>query len=121
MATFFEAIIRGGVSLPLHLFIVEVLAYFNIAPFQFTPNSICTTVEFYIAFKEANIGKASMVEFTFVYNIKALARSKNFWYTNKRGLDMEGVLGICDNMGNYKDRYFFYPSYCPGEFRVASK
>ena len=51
-----------------------------------------------------------MVEFAYVYCIKALARNKGFLYTNKRGLGMEGVLGIHDNIGNYKDRYFFYPS-----------
>ena len=59
MFTFSEAIIRRGASLPLHPFIVEVLDYFNVAPFLFTPNSICTMVAFYIAFMEADIGEPS--------------------------------------------------------------
>ena len=76
---------------------------------------------FYIAFMEADIGEPLAVEFTYVYCIKALARNEGFWYTNKRGPDVEGVSGVRDNMGNYKDRYFFYPFDRPGEFQVASK
>ena len=33
MMVFSKAIIRGGASLPLHPFLVEVLKYFNLAPF----------------------------------------------------------------------------------------
>ena len=57
MATLSLAIIREGASLPLYPFIVEVLDYFNVAPFQFSPNSIRTIGVFYIAFMEADIGK----------------------------------------------------------------
>ena len=79
MAAFSEAIIRERVSLPLHPFI----DYFNIAFFQFTPNSICTMVAFYIAFMEADIGEPSAIEFAYVYYIKALVRNEGFWYTSK--------------------------------------
>ena len=78
MITFSEAIIWGGAFLPLHPFIAEVLDYFNVAHFQFTPNSICTMVAFYIAFMEADIGEPSAIEFAYVYFIKALA--KNEWF-----------------------------------------
>ena len=56
MTIFSKAIIQGGSSIPLHPFVIEVFDYFNIIPFQFTPNSICTMVAFYIAFMEADIG-----------------------------------------------------------------
>ena len=82
MAAFLEAIIRGGASLPPHPFIVEVLDYFNVAPFQFTPIYIYTMVTFYIAFIEADIGKPLVVEFAYVYYINALARNEGFWYTS---------------------------------------
>ena len=78
MATFFEEIIRGGASLPLHPFIVEVLDYVSVAPFQFTPNSIYTMVAFYIPFMEADIGEPSAVKFAYMYCIKALARNEGF-------------------------------------------
>ena len=47
---FSEVIIKGGVSLPLHPFIETVLQYFNVALFQFTPNSFRIIVAFFIAF-----------------------------------------------------------------------
>ena len=78
MATFSKAIIQGEASIPLHPFIVEVLDYFNVAHFQFTPNSICTIVAFYIAFREVDIGKPSTVEFACICCINALARNKGF-------------------------------------------
>ena len=62
---------------------------------------------------KADIGEPSVVEFAYVYYIKALARNKGFWYTSKRGPDVEGIWGVHDNMASYKDRYFFYPSECP--------
>ena len=75
MAAFLEAIIRGGASLPLHPFIVEVLDYLNVTPL-FTQNSIRTMVAFYIAFMEADIGELSIVEFGSVYCIKVLAKNE---------------------------------------------
>ena len=79
MAAFSEAIMQGDASIPFHPFLVEVLDYFNLVHFQFTPNSICTMVAFYIAFIEANIGESSTVEFAYIYCIKALAKNEGFW------------------------------------------
>ena len=62
-----------------------------------------------------------MVEFANVYYIKTLVRNERFQYTSKQAPDVEGVWGVHENMGNYNDRYFLYPSNCLGEFWVASK
>ena len=78
-------------------------------------------VAFYIAFMEADIGEPSVLEFAYIYGIKALSRNEGFWYTTKRGPDVEGIWGVRDNMGSYKDTYFFYPLESPGEFRVSCK
>ena len=78
-------------------------------------------VAFYITIMEAGVGKLSAVKFAYVCFIKALAKNDDFWYTIKRGLNVKGIWGIRDNIDNYKDRYFFYPSDRPGEFWVASK
>ena len=78
-------------------------------------------VVFYIAIIEVDIGEPSVIEFAYVYCNKALARNEGFWYTSKRGPDVKGVWGVHDIMSNYKDRYFFYPSDRPGEFRIVSK
>ena len=63
---------RGGASILLHRFVIEVFDYFNLVLFQITPNSICIMVAFYIAFKDANIVEPSAVEFAYIYCIKAL-------------------------------------------------
>ena len=78
MAAFIEAIMLEVASIPLHPFIIEVFDYLNVVPLQFTPNSICTIVAFYITFIEADISESSMMEFTYVYSIKALARNGGF-------------------------------------------
>ena len=76
---------------------------------------------FYIAFMEAGIGEPSIIDFVYVYGIKALAKNMRFWYITKWGPNVEGKWGIRENMGNYKDKYFFYPSERPGEFMSACK
>ena len=78
-------------------------------------------VAFYIAFMEADVGKPSVVEFTYIYCIKALAKNEGFWYTNKRGPDVEGVWGLREITRNYKNIFFFYPSKCFGDFRITSE
>ena len=64
-------------------------------------------VAFYIVFMEVNIGKPLVVEFTYVYRIKALARNEGFCYTSKRGPDVEDIWCVYDNIGSYQDRYVF--------------
>ena len=91
MTAISETIIQGGASIPLYPFLVEVFNYFKIILFQLTPNSIRTMVAFYIGFMEANIGKLSAVEFAYIYCIKALSKNERFWYTSKRGPNVEGV------------------------------
>ena len=91
MMAFSEVIMRGRGSLPLPSFIIGVFKYFNVTPFQFTTNFFHTMVVFYIAFMEVGIGGPSVVEFTYVYRIKALARNVGFWYTTKRGPDVDGI------------------------------
>ena len=39
----------------------------------------------------ANIDTPTVKEFVYVYCIKAFAKHKGFYYTSKRGLDIEGV------------------------------
>ena len=105
----------------VNLFVEVVLHYLNLVPFQLIPNSLCTIVAFYIAYVEAIIGATTVKEFSYVYCIKTLANHEGLWYTSKRRLDVEGVWGVHENMGNYKDRFFFYPLKRPGEFRIVSE
>ena len=70
-------------------------------------------VAFYITFMEIDIGETFAVEFAYIYYIKALAKNESF------GTLVTG--GPRDNIGNYNDKFFFYPSDCSGDFRIASE
>lgn len=85
-----------------------------------TPNSLRTIVAFYIAFKEASIRESSTEEFTDLYCIYALVKHEDFWYMSNRGPNVEGLWSVRDNMGNYKDRFFFYPSKRYRDWQVSS-
>ena len=69
---------------------------------------------------EASIGKPTVEEFAYVYCTKALAKHEGLWYTSKREPGVKGVWGVHDNMGNYKDIFFFYSLEWSGDFRITS-
>ena len=73
-----EAILKVGVFLPLHPFIDQVLQFFDIVPFQVTPNSYRIIVAFVIAFFEACGVKPSLGHFTYIFGIKATAKHAGF-------------------------------------------
>ena len=83
MMAFSEVIMRGGVAPPLHAFVEAVLRHFNVALFQFTLNSFCIIVAFFIAFMEVGISEPNVNEFAYLYGIKELAKHEAFWYTTK--------------------------------------
>ena len=59
---------RGGASIPyLHSFVEKVLDFFNLVPFQLTPNSLRTIVTFFIPYMEVSLGEPSVEEFTYIY------------------------------------------------------
>ena len=78
MMAFNEAIMQGGASLLLHPFLIVVLQHFNVAPFQFIPNSFCIMVAFFISFIKMGISGLNVDEFTYVYEAKALAKHEGF-------------------------------------------
>ena len=84
MMAYSKSILRGGACHPLHSFVEAMLQHFNMAPFQFTPNSFHIIVAFFVAFMEAGIGEPDVDEFTYVYGIKTLAHHEGFWYTTNR-------------------------------------
>ena len=116
--TFSEMILKMEVFLPLHPFIVQVLNYFVIVPFQLPPNSHHLIVSFYIIFSEYCGVVPSIVHFAFIYGLKALAKHGGFWYLTGRG-DFAGIVGLPSNTGPWKYNFFFYPLECYGEFRAC--
>ena len=78
--TFSETILKTGVFLSLHLFVVQVLDYLDIFPFQLPPNSHRLIVAFYIVFSEYCGVVPSVVYFVYIYGLNALAKHAGFWY-----------------------------------------
>ena len=74
---FSEAILKAGVFLPLYPFINEVLWFFDVVPFQLTPNSYRIIVTFYIAFTEAGF-EPSISHFAYMFGIKAVVKHAGF-------------------------------------------
>ena len=115
-----EAILKAGVFLPLHPFIDQVLQFFDIIPFQLTLNSYCIIATFFITFLEACGVEPSIGHFDYVFGIKAFAKNAGFWYLTSHG-DVVGIGGLPNNMGQWKNDFFFYPSAPSGEFRIGRK
>ena len=111
----------GGASLPHHPFVKVVLQYFIVALFQFTLNSFCIIVAFFIAFTKACLIEPVVNNFSYIFEIKALAKHEGFWYTTRWGLDVKGIVGLHSNIGQWKDEFFFYPSVHSREFKTACK
>ena len=82
-----EAILKSGVFLPLHSFIDQVLEFFDIVPFQLSPNSYRLIVAFYIALSELCETAPSIGHFAFIFRLKTLAKHPEFWYLTSRGVD----------------------------------
>ena len=118
--TFSEAILKMEVFLPLHPFVVQVLNYFDIVPFQLPPNSHRLIVAFYIVFSEYCSVAPSVVYFAFIYELKALAKHVEFWYLTSQG-DSVGIEGLLNNTGLWKYNFFFYPSECYEKFKADYK
>ena len=70
---------------------------------------------------EAGIGEPNIDELPYIYGIKALAHHEGFWYMTRRGTDVNGITGLRNNIGHWKDHFFFYPSKRHREFRTACK
>ena len=88
--TFSKAILKTRVYLLLHPFFAQVLDYVDTDPFQLPRNSHHFIVTFYIVFSEYCGVTPSVVHFTYIYRLKALAKHERFWYLIGRG-DFAGI------------------------------
>ena len=115
-----EAILKAGVFLPLHPFIDQVFQFFDIIPFQLTLNSYSIIVAFFIAFSKAFGVEPSLGHFSYVFGIKVVAKHAGFSYLTSRG-DVVRIKGLPNNVAQWKNNFFFYPSAHSGEFRIGRK
>ena len=115
-----EAILKTRVFLPLHPFIDQVLEFFAIVPFQLSPNSYHLIVAFYISFLEIYKTAPTVGHFSFIFWLKVLAKHHGFGYLTSRGVAV-GILRLPNNVGQWKNDFFFYPSNHFGEFRAGHK
>ena len=64
----------------LHAFIVQVLDYFDIVPFQLPLNSYHLIVTFCIIFSKYCGVALLVVHFAFIYGLNALTKHAGIWY-----------------------------------------
>ena len=115
-----EVILKTGVFLPFHPFIEQVLNFFDIVSFQLSLNSHRLIVAFYIAFSELSKTAPTVGHFAFILGLKVLAKHLGFWYLTGQGV-ATGILRLPNNVGQWKNDFFFYPSNNFGRFRVGYK
>lgn len=89
---FSNAIIRCEVYLPLHLYFVKILDYYNITPFQFAPNVYCFMVELYMLFHRLGLGEPELENFVWFYQVKTCSNNHGIYYFSK--WVAEGLVGI---------------------------
>ena len=52
--------------------------------------------------------------------IKAIVKHREFWYLTGHG-DVVRIGGLPNNMGQWKNDFFFYPSTRSGKFKIGHK
>lgn len=103
------SLLRVGMSVPLHPFVVQVLRKFDVAPFQLSPNSYRMIISLYILYKEMAFPTLSVPEFLWFYTIKKKADDAGFFYlTLCGGKDIRGIEGFPSNSGEWKKKYFYW-------------
>lgn len=110
-----ETLFRYGFSMPLNSFIEEVLDYFGLAPFQLMVNSYIIIVGMYMAYASGGIGKLTIPELMYMYNIKQSQGSIYYLiHIVREGLN--GLVNLPKKISKWDSDYFFYPSAQNGVF-----
>ena len=92
----------------LHPFLAQLLDYFDIVPFQLPPNSHHFIVTSYIIFSEYCGVAPSVVQFIYIYGLKAIAKHVGFWYLTYRS-NFAGITGSSRNSGPVEIQILFLP------------
>ena len=95
-----EHILKAGGTIPLHLFFVAVLNYFDLAPLQLAPNSWLTLSCLFIAFTELVERAPTALEVHFLYNLMPSPKSKGFYYLQKANNEVSLIEGSVSNPGS---------------------
>ena len=77
-------------------------------------------VAFFISFSMACGVEPSLGHFAYIFGIKVMAKHVGFWYLTGRG-DATRIGGLPNNVGQWKNDFFFYPFARSGEFRIGHK
>ena len=108
-----KAILKTRVFLPLHSFIDQVLEFFNIV--LLLPN--CGFLHCLLgAMRDCAIGWA----FCLYFRAQGSGEAPQVLNLTGQG-DATGIIGLPNNVGQWKNDFFFYPSNRFGKFRVGCK
>ena len=108
--TLSEHYLQFGVRFPLNPFFIEVLQYFGLTVFQIMPNGWAYRIGLFCLFAEQGIGPPIAEEFAWFYLVKSNKNDEGFYYFAKRPENgLQAVVRIRDNLGSWKESYFFTP------------
>ena len=105
MVFFFKAAFENGLLFPLHLFIKNVLQYFNVCPSQLSPNFWGVLVGLLVVFRDKGLGVPSIALLLDFFSVKEAI--KGFLYISKRSSASLIISDLPSSYKHWKERYFF--------------
>lgn len=102
--------IRAGATLPLHSYFRAVVDYFDICPFQLTPNSYRVLSALYVLYYFKRWGVPSPHEINYLFDLKSNPKQNNtgfFYFTHQEShrTFLTDVTHV-SNVGKYYQEYF---------------
>ncbi|PON72087.1 hypothetical protein PanWU01x14_069290, partial [Parasponia andersonii] len=83
LTSFSEVVLKCGVHLPLHPYIKSIIDYYEVVPFQLTPNTYRYMVGLYILYHKLGLETPSPEEFAWFYQVKSNPSDLGFFYASK--------------------------------------
>ena len=95
------AIVKGGVRIPMHPFLIQFLTHFRLSPLQCVPNVFRVVMGTTVLIEKLGL-KLTVHNITYVYRLQAIGR--NQYTLVARNSDRKLVTGLSDsNKGRDKD------------------
>lgn len=82
-AALYTTVIERGVGIPLHLFFMDVLVFYNLAPAQLSLVAWCHMLGTLILFHQEDMGVPTLMEWHHFYHLENIFGEGNLFYFTK--------------------------------------
>lgn len=93
---------KTGATLPLHPFVVEVLSYYDLTPFQLTVNSYKVILGMYDLFKILGFPNLNARGFGYYYQLKQKSKNNHLFFVLSPWGKVKDMANNVDNGGPWK-------------------